>query len=476
MSDALANFHSAVQSHDMLAVSEAARALIAAAPDLASDWAQIASAALDAGDEPAAADAARLLITAAPDHHQSHVWLATTLSAMGDHAAALGVLETQLRRHPGVGELHRRAGRALMNLGRTGAARDQFVAALSIDGRDALAWEGFAEAHAFSRGDEMLLAMEELRIGFPADTPARDRGVLSYALSRAYDAVGDHEIAARRVAEAAAFHRESAPFDVDRHEQAMAHITAAYDDRFARADETAGVVDTRPVFVIAPPCAGADWIARVLSADDQTARLERRNAVFWMAASPLGDHGGDALLREMKAGESEGLFTKTAQVYLARAAERFGGEVRRIIDPSLLTEMAAGVMGLSLPAAKFIRLTRDPRDLAWAIYARRFRQGRNWSYHPDDIARVLACHDRLCARWEALFGDRIHTLAYEDLSDDPSAAVKSVAAFIGVDAEAVASEAWLRADALKADPVGVAARAGSRFDPVEAALTRAGLV
>ncbi|MGJ3232901.1 MAG: sulfotransferase [Oceanicaulis sp.] len=476
MSDALARFQTALQSQSMLEVSEAARALIKASPNLGSDWAGVASAALEAGDEPAALDAAKLLVKAAPDYHQSHVWVATALSAMGDHGGALAVLESQIARHPNVGELYRRAGRALINLGRPAAAHDRFKTALDLNGMDVQALEGIAETRNFKRGDDVLLAMEELRIGIPADASSRDRGVLSYALARAYDAIGDHEVAARRVGEAAAFYRESAPFETDRHEQAMDHIVATYDDRFTRANEEAGVVDARPVFVIAPPCTGAEWLAKTLCAADGVARLERRNALFWMAASPLGDHDSAALLRELNLGESEGLFTTIAHTYLARVGERLGRDVRRVIDPSALTEMAAGVMGLSLPAAKFIRLTRDPRDLAWAIYARRFRQGRNWSYHPDDIARVLACQNRLCERWDALFGERIHTLSYEALSEDPAAALKGVAGFIGVDAEAVTAEAWLRADALKADPVGVHARAGARFEPVEAALKRAGLV
>ncbi|MEQ8406413.1 MAG: sulfotransferase [Oceanicaulis sp.] len=476
MSDPVAQFQSALQSQNMLAVSEAARALVRAAPALGTDWAGVASAAMEAGDEPTALEAARLLVEAAPEHYQSHVWVASALSAMGDHGGALAVLETQLARHPQVGELHRRAGRALVHLGRRSAAHDRFKAAIDLNGMDVLALEGLSETRDFKRGDDALLAMEELRIGFPPETAARDRGILSYAVARAYDAIADHEIAARRVAEAAAFYRESAPFEMDRHEHAMDHIVATYDDRFAQANEEAGVIDARPVFIIAPPCTGADWISKTLCAAEGVARLERRNAVFWMAASPLGDHDSAALLRELDAGESDGLFTQIAHTYLQRVGERLGRDVRRVIDPSSLTEMAAGVMGLSLPAAKFIRLTRDPRDLAWAIYARRFRQGRNWSYHPDDIARVLACQNRLCARWEALFGERIHTVSYEALSKDPAGALKPLAGFLGVDAEAVTAEAWLRSDALKADPVGVHERVGARFEPVEAALQRAGLV
>jgi LPS sulfotransferase NodH len=256
----------------------------------------------------------------------------------------------------------------------------------------------------------------------------------------------------------------------------MERIAATYDDRFAEANEEAGVLDARPVFIIAPPCTGAQWVAQVLGSAGGVARLQRQNALFWMAAAPLGDHDSAALMEELDKGQSEGLFTQIAHTYLARVGERVGPDARRVIDPSSLSEMAAGVMGLSLPAAKFIRLKRNPRDLAWAIYARRFRQGRNWSYHPDDIARVLACHDQLCDRWDALFGARIHTVSYESLQDDPAAAMAAMADFIGVSAEAVTTEAWLRSDALKADPVGVHQRAESRFEPVEAALKRAGLV
>jgi hypothetical protein len=67
-------------------------------------------------------------------------------------------------------------------------------------------------------------------------------------------------------------------------------------------------------------------------------------------------------------------------------------------------------------------------------------------------------------------------VAYEDLVADPAAAMKPLAAFLGIDPAPVTAEAWLRADALKADPVGVHKRVGSRFEPVEAALKRAGLV
>jgi hypothetical protein len=65
---------------------------------------------------------------------------------------------------------------------------------------------------------------------------------------------------------------------------------------------------------------------------------------------------------------------------------------------------------------------------------------------------------------------------YEDMLSDPQAVAREVASFIGVDGDAAAAEAWLRSEALNADPAGVHAEAGDRFEPLSAALERAGLI
>ena len=234
-------------------------------------------------------------------------------------------------------------------------------------------------------------------------------------------------------------------------------------------------LDARPVMVFAPPRAGADWLSRVLSAGEGTGALMRGNAYFWGSSSPLGDHTPEDLFAAFETGGMN-ILAQVGRTYLERLSELVGRETRRVIDPSGLLEIAGGAAGLCLPAAKFVRITREPRDAAWAIYRHRFAKGRHWSYHPDDIARILSAHDRLCARWAELFSDRFMTVAYEDLAAEPQKTVAEIARFAGVDPEAAGAEAWLTADTLKIDPVGVHQRAGSRFEAVEAALARAGLV
>lgn len=475
MSDPLTPLLDALAAENLLAASKAARTLVDTAPELGVRWGEVANAAMTAGDDLTALSAARKLCEAAPEHPDSWLWVASAHAALGQPAQALQVLESRARQFPASGAIQRRMGRALLDMGQKTRAQACFTAALQIDNHDALAWEGLAHAKHFERGDDELAAMEELRIGWPDGTPPEKRGVLSYALAKAYEDLGEYEAAGRRVTEGAAFYREIAQFDVDRHEAGIAHILRQYDSRFAKANDEAGVLDARPVIVLAPPRAGAQWLASVLAADDQTARLERGNGVFWAAASPLGDHTADDILRAFETG-GQNVLADVGRTYLERLTELTSAKVSRVIDPSGLLEICAGAAGLCLPAAKFVRITRDPRDCAWSIYRHRFLKGRHWSYHPDDIARVLVTHNRVCERWTELFSDRVLTVAYEDLAADPKDVVSKVARFIGVDAAAAGAEAWLRADAFEHDPVGVHERAGSRFESVEAALGRAGLV
>ena len=89
---------------------------------------------------------------------------------------------------------------------------------------------------------------------------------------------------------------------------------------------------------------------------------------------------------------------------------------------------------------------------------------------------MRACHNRLCEHWEAIFPGRVFTVRYEELLADPQGAARKAAAFIGVDADAAAAEAWLRSETLGKDPEGVHKEAGERFEPLEAALARAELI
>lgn len=459
---------------DLLGVSREIRALIEADAPLGGEWGEVTALAIEAGDLVAARRAAQRLTTSLPGHRDSWLWLAGCEAQLGDFESAIDIVRNQLAGAPDDPGLHRRAGRYLFEAGRPDEAAASYRRALAIDQSDALAWEGLARCRTFRSGDDEIAQMEEWRLGYGESTPAEKRGILSYALAKAYEDIGEYDVAARRVWEAAAFYRAGAPFDVAAHERGVDQILELYDDRLAGSQEEAGLIDSRPVFILAPPAAGASWLARVLAADPLAGALDRENALFWMSSSLLGDYNRADFERALADQSGEGVLAEVARTYLGYAGE-LAGEARRIADPASTAAISAGAMALCLPAAKFIHVSRRREDLAWALLKRRFPRARHWTYHADDIARVLRTEDRLIERWAALFPERFLSTSYEALAADPAGEVRRIAFFAGIDADAAASAAEAGRAIFQSDPVGVHERAGERFAPVRAALERAGL-
>jgi len=476
MTDPLADLREAYAREDMLGVSIEARRLIDANPLLGGLWAEVAKLTYDVGDELVAYAASRKFTEAEPNNLQAWLWLSSMMSTLGRYEDALEVLEAQIARYPGDGGLQRRVGRAYLALGRTRMAELSFRRALALNVSDARAWEDLSEAITFEKGGDDLARLEEVRIQAGDQITGPERGMLSYALAKAYTDIGELDVAAMRVTEGAAFYRESAPFDVGQHEMAIEAIIDSFNPAFVEAREDAGVLDARPVLMVAMPNAGVEWLSTALAADPGAGQLMPSNALLWMNAAMLGNQTASEIVSAVEGDWNRNVLGEMAKRYLAQCEEALGGPVQRIIDPTTVAEMSAGAFGLSLPAAKIIRVLRDPRDLAWSIYKTRFRRARNWTYHPDDIARIIACHLKLTQHWAKLFEGRVMTVTYEALCESPQDTVRQVAKFVGLDQDAAAAEAWLTADQLKADPVGVHQQAGSRFAPIEAALERAGII
>lgn len=463
------------ENEDLLQMSQECRKIIRQRPKLGAGWAEVALLAREASDYIAARKAAMLLVDACPQAKQSWVWLATCEHDLGNYDEALKLIKAHLMQDQTDPELFRRAGRLLLDMGDRDGAASQFLAALSLVEDDFLAWEGYTQSHTFEAGDINFPILEEWRLKMDQNADPETRGILSYSIANVYEQLGEYEIAASRFWEAAAFTREAKPFDSRLHEQHISSLLNAYSPDFSAQVGEAGLVDSRPVFIMASPATGASWLSRVIAADEGFGILPRNNALFWMSSSPLGDQTPEKIKSLSDDKSENNLLTQIAQTYLTYTSELFP-DGKHWVDPSGLIEMAGGLSGLALPGARYIVIRRDIRDLTWAIFKRRFRQGRHWTYHLDDIATVLKLQQALLDRWMEMFPDRIIQTSYEDLAADPAAEVRRLASFIGADPESCAKMAEQTSDIFDKDPVGSHQRAGSKLGAVEAALSRAGLI
>ena len=108
----------------------------------------------------------------------------------------------------------------------------------------------------------------------------------------------------------------------------------------------------------------------------------------------------------------------------------------RVTDKSLMNYRAAGLIAKSLPRAKMVHVVRDPMDVAFGCYKQVFGSGHLFSYDFEEIAEMIADHQKLVAHWQQYLPKRQYlVLDYQELVQEPSAQIAKLLAFCELDDE-----------------------------------------
>jgi len=145
-------------------------------------------------------------------------------------------------------------------------------------------------------------------------------------------------------------------------------------------------------------------------------------------------HSGTSLLANMLAAPP-GIFVPTRETELFLQTDGTGKRWQALIDewtvsgkPHLAEKTPRHLLVLdrirvTVPSAKFVLLARDGRDVA-ASFIKRVGSA--------EVGARRWLHENRIVRAELTAAD-VHVLRYEDLIDDPEAALRSLCAFAGID-------------------------------------------
>jgi Sulfotransferase family len=122
------------------------------------------------------------------------------------------------------------------------------------------------------------------------------------------------------------------------------------------------------------------------------------------------------------------------RAYLA-AAHPQAAEKVRWVDKQPLNYLYAGMIARALPRARIIALARDPIDSCFAMYKTLFAGAYPFSYDLSDLGQYYAAWHRLMRHWQAVLGERLLIVHYEDLVDDQEPVTREILAHCGLDWE-----------------------------------------
>ncbi|WP_133057666.1 tetratricopeptide repeat-containing sulfotransferase family protein [Falsiruegeria litorea] len=342
------------------------------------------------------------------------------LDAAGQVDEAQKMIERALDLEPGNLQAVASLGHFATYSGDREKAAERYVKVLERDPRNANVHRNLTNVKRYKAGDPHIAQMQAL-LQDPGLSPT-DRVHLAFGLGKALDDCGAHDLAFKSFEEGNRGYFEQKPYDPT-HERKLGVLLRS---SFASPVQPLTIKESselRSVFIVAPPRSGTSMLEQILTCSDQV------------------DAGGELGFMVQSAFEARAqvrppdlaMFRNIRQGYLRRLSEIDHGKPI-VVDKQSANNLWVGHILCAMPEAKIIHLRRDPRAVGWSIYRRIFDSPQmSWAYDLPTLGRYLKDYEDLMQFWKRRFPNRILTVNYEELTENPQAILQPLVSAIGLD-------------------------------------------
>jgi tetratricopeptide (TPR) repeat protein len=332
-----------------------------------------------------------------------------------------------LAQRPGFAQAHNNLGSLKENKGEFGAAIANWQRAIDAKPDYAEAYRNLAQHKVSALRPSDLKQMEALA-GAGTLAP-KDLAFINFALFEARHAAKQHDAAFAHLNRANELMHAQVPFKVEAERSMVESVRAAFSKEVINEGARRGSQSDKPIFIIGMPRSGTSLVEQIIASHPQ---VTGAGELIYMAevARPFMPKADS--LPVWQWGDAGIDLEQLADTYLAHL-DRIAPEARHVTDKMPSNFYFAGLIGMILPRAKIMHVTRHPMATGFACYRRRFDVGHGFSYDLQSIGQFYGLYRSLMAHWHAVMPGQILDVSYEALVSDPEPAVRTMLAHCELD-------------------------------------------
>lgn len=356
------------------------------------------------------------------------------LQELGRSQDALKSYEKALDLDPYYIDAIENKGILLVELGLMAAARQSLETVLSIAPRRARAHFHLIRIKRMTRDDPQLPVLEALERekGALGESSAID---INFALGKAYDDIGDYELAFARFARGNALKRTRIQY----HEAGILSLLNRTSATFTKDKISArrgwGDASAAPIFIFGMPRSGSTLVEQILSRHPKISARGESDAFSESAAGVMGLERRSLLPPKISSDLSSPQLQEIARRYLRTMDGSAGGQ-KRTTDKNLSNFFYAGLIHLAMPNARLIHTRRDPVDTCWSCFSQRFGESGAppFAYDLGEVGRFYRSYDILMQHWRRVLPEgELLTVDYEDVVADIEGQARKILAYCGLE-------------------------------------------
>ena len=342
--------------------------------------------------------------------------------ALNQHETACSQLQAIIKRDANNAEAHYGLSILAIEQGKLDTAQHHARLALESNPYHADAWLVWVDLHRSDESGHEIEAMQNILQQCPEYSDARMK--MSFALAKAHDDLGNHDIAFSMLKEANKIRHKHSTFDTA---AAISELNLIIDSYSASTLAKPTQKEHNPcLFVVGMPRSGTTLLEQILASHPDVTALGE-NSHLQAAINELTEPG----LRpsQLNALPIEQCI-KIGENYLKRIQQHSDSGIC-YCDKTLSHINLLGLIHKALPQARFVHLQRHPIDTCLSIYKNNL-QGTHFGYGSDlkELADYYATYLCLMTHWKkTLPGDLFHDMRYEQLIKNQETQVQALLKF-----------------------------------------------
>ena len=352
---------------------------------------------------------------------------AAQLSYLNRQEEALVLLEEALRADPEYPPTLLARGQLLTYVGRTEEARASFEACIRRAPEIAQAHWFLAHvakaSPARNHVHRLRRALAETKVN------ANERASFAFALHKELDDLADHEGAWEALRQACAAKRGTLKYAAS---DSRSLVDALIAMPLAAPAAQTPASNKAPIFIVGMHRSGTTLLEQLLDGSPQVSGVGELYD-FTSAMRYATDHHcrgvTDATIIQRASNVD---FSEVGRRYLDGMAWRLGEEPF-FTDKLPSNFLNIGFICQALPQARILHMVRDPVETCFSNLRELFSDANPYSYDQLELADYYLQYRRLMAHWHLAYPGRIHDVDYAELTRDPEAVMRKVAAFCGID-------------------------------------------
>ena len=319
-------------------------------------------------------------------------------------------------------------GQVLASLGEEGDAQQIFQELTKEEPLFGEPWLNIARARHFTSVDDPDIRQMRTVLKRRQMNPSQTLYV-HFALGKALDDCKDYDQAFAHYEKGNTLRRRELQFDAGEVDRQFDRLIEGFSPELMDGLSEKGGSETQPLFIVGMPRSGTTLLEQVLCAHPDVGTAGELRDLARIARNVA--RSNEKPWPECISDTSGSQLKTMASEYLAALESRASGS-ERIIDKMPQNFLHVGFAALLFPDVTVVHCARDPLDTCLSNYFQIFPGGIDFAYDLGELGRYYKNYQRLMSHWQALLGDRLVTVRYEELVSNPEPMLRALLKAIGL--------------------------------------------